>query len=516
MSKNSWNQGYVTDLNYTSGYYTELNPERLRFGLLLAGVRPPTINAACELGFGNGISISIHSAASKTSWYGNDFNPAQVINAKSLMKADQAENLYDDSFEEFLNRQELPSFDYIGLHGIWTWVSESNWQIIVKFIKQKLNPGGIVYISYNATPGWNSFAPVRDLMLDFGDSAESFSKSIEDKFKFSVDLIQRLESVNARYLQINKSVVDRISKFKDQDPAYLIHEYFNRNWRPTRFKEMVAYLEPAKLSYATSAHLLDLVDEINLTKNQADLLKEIKDPALKESVRDFIICQSFRRDIWIKGATKLPAAEREKLLYQTKFILSAPIGHFKFKVTGMRGEASLDEKVYKAILSRMESYDPITFENLKSDLVPQQMNANQLLQAITVLYGTGEISSVSERYQDKSVIESSQALNLLMMHKNLSSYLFQYLASPITGGGVRVDKIHQVFLLNVRSLSEKAEHLVVFAKQYLDGLGQKLVIDGEVIRDNAKEQQELLRIANEFLEKHLKMYTSLKLISIKK
>ena len=47
--------GYVADVEYTIGYFTELNPARLSIGLLNAGYAPPVVRNACELGFGQGM-----------------------------------------------------------------------------------------------------------------------------------------------------------------------------------------------------------------------------------------------------------------------------------------------------------------------------------------------------------------------------------------------------------------------------------------------------------------------------
>jgi hypothetical protein len=55
----------------------------------------------------------------------------------------------DASFEELAQRDDLPMFDVIVLHGIWSWVSEVNRRVIVKIARQRLAIGGILYISYN-------------------------------------------------------------------------------------------------------------------------------------------------------------------------------------------------------------------------------------------------------------------------------------------------------------------------------------------------------------------------------
>ena len=79
----------------------------------------------------------------------------------------------EDDFETFCKNQDLPNFDFIGLHGIWSRVSASNRSIIGEFIKNKLNVGGVVYVSYNSQNGWSSMIfPVRDLMKYYADVME--------------------------------------------------------------------------------------------------------------------------------------------------------------------------------------------------------------------------------------------------------------------------------------------------------------------------------------------------------
>ncbi len=73
-----WTGGYVADIGYTFGYYTELNPLRVNLAFLNARLVVPTVGSACELGFGQGVSANIHAAASVATWHGTDFNPSQA------------------------------------------------------------------------------------------------------------------------------------------------------------------------------------------------------------------------------------------------------------------------------------------------------------------------------------------------------------------------------------------------------------------------------------------------------
>jgi hypothetical protein len=131
-----WTAGYVADIGYTFGYYTELNPLRVKLAFLNAGLVFPEAGTACELGFGQGLSANMHAAASTCQWHGTDFNPAQAGFAQGLASvAGSGAKLYDDSFAEFVNRTDLPEFDYIGIHGIWSWISDENRSIMVEFIR---------------------------------------------------------------------------------------------------------------------------------------------------------------------------------------------------------------------------------------------------------------------------------------------------------------------------------------------------------------------------------------------
>ena len=62
----AWNEGYFTDVAYTYGCYRELNPLFQRFCLLAQGLDAPDPGAEgchAELGFGQGVSFSLHAAA---------------------------------------------------------------------------------------------------------------------------------------------------------------------------------------------------------------------------------------------------------------------------------------------------------------------------------------------------------------------------------------------------------------------------------------------------------------------
>lgn len=243
-----WTAGYVADVGYTFGYYAELNPLRVNLAFLNAGLVPPQIGTACELGFGQGVSTNLHAAASVTQWHGTDFNPSQASFAQELGQASGADvKLYDEAFDAFCHRDELPEFDYIGLHGIWSWVSDANRKVVVDFIHRKLKVGGVLYISYNTQPGWAAMVPMRDLLTEHAEVMGADGAGIVSRIDGALGFVDQLFAANPKYAVANPHIADRVAKIKEQNRHYVAHEYFNRDWEPMGFAKMARWLEPAKV-----------------------------------------------------------------------------------------------------------------------------------------------------------------------------------------------------------------------------------------------------------------------------
>ena len=112
--------GYVTELPYTLGYYPELDPRSVSNTLQVLAVTPPKIEVACELGFGQGLSLAIHAVAGDCEWWGNDLLPEHLATVRELTQGLAALQVFEQNFVEFCARYDLPQFDFIGMHGVWS------------------------------------------------------------------------------------------------------------------------------------------------------------------------------------------------------------------------------------------------------------------------------------------------------------------------------------------------------------------------------------------------------------
>src|SRR5207244_4724750 len=46
-------------------------------------------------------------------------------------------------------------FDYIICHGVFSWVPQSVRDALLRLYSMRLREGGLLYLNYNANPGWN-------------------------------------------------------------------------------------------------------------------------------------------------------------------------------------------------------------------------------------------------------------------------------------------------------------------------------------------------------------------------
>jgi SAM-dependent methyltransferase len=507
-----WTAGYVADIGYTFGYYTELNPQRVRLAFLNQGLVFPEIGAACELGFGQGLSANIHAAASVTEWQGTDFNPSQAGFAQELACASGAgARLFDEAFADFANRADLPEFDYIGLHGIWSWISDENRQVIVDFIRKKLKVGGVLYISYNTLPGWASFAPMRHLMTEHSEVLGAEGKGIVSRIDGAIDFAERLLATNPTFSRANTLVGDRLQKMKEHSRHYLAHEYFNRDWHPMHFATMAQWLEPAKLQFACSANYLDHIDAVNLTPEQQAFLAEIPDPMFRQTTRDFMVNQQFRKDYWVKGARTLNKLEQMEALRAQRVLLVQPRADVSLKMNANVGEVTLQEAVYKPMLDLLTDHKPKSLGQIEQALKEAGINFGQIQQAVMVLSATGAIQAV----QDDAVIakakKTCERINNHLMLKARASNELGYLASPVTGGGVSVPRFQQLFLLARQQGHKQPADWAQFVWAILSAQGQLLVKEGKALDSVEDNIAELTAQTQTFADKQLPILKALQI-----
>lgn len=507
---NDWTAGYTADVGYTYGYYQELNPLRVKLAFLNAGLVCPEFGSACELGFGQGLSLNMHAAASLTQWCGTDFNPAHAAFAKGLAaKVGHPAKIYDECFADFAQRSDLPEFDFIGLHGIWSWISDENRAVIVDFLHRKLKVGGVAYISYNTQPGWAAFAPMRHLMTEHAATQGSSGSGTLGRVDGALEFAEKILGTQPMYALANPKVDEKLKAMKSHNRQYLAHEYFNQDWVPMHYSTFAKWLSPAKLTYACSAHLLDHVHSVNLSTDQQAMLLDIKDPNFRETVRDFMVNQQFRRDYWVRGAIKLDTFERSEALRAQTVILTTVRDEVSLKVKGALGEATMNEGIYLPILDVLSDLQVHTLGDIEQATRGKNITATQLVEAIMILAGAG-ILAPTQRVTPE-VKEMTARLNHQLCLKARNSGEISYLTSPLTGGGMAVPRFSQLFLLAIAEGLQGPGEWAQYAWKSLQMLGQNIVKNGAALQTPEENIGELTEQAQRFSRTQLPVLKALEI-----
>jgi len=508
-----WTAGYVADIGYTYGYYPELNPLRTQLALLNAGFAAPQVRQACELGFGQGVSVAMHAVASDTGWSGTDFNPAQANHARSLVSAAEVTaDLGDAAFADFCARDDLPEFDYIGLHGIWSWISDENRAVIADFVRRKLKLGGVLYISYNTLPGWAATAPLRHLMTEHAAKLSGPSEGSVARVDAALSFLDTFLETNPRYLQANPAVKPVADGLKTKDRAYLAHEYFNRDWHPMYVADMARWLSAAKVSFAASAYPIDAVASISLTADQQQQIGAISDPILRETLRDFCVNQQFRRDYWVKGPRRLSPLEQTEQLRALRFVLVRPRAGIPMKVSAPLGEADLSEAIYTPLFDLLADHKPRSLGDIEAALKDKGVNFGHIVQAALILTGSGFAAPVQEQAAIPRAKKRTDKLNAHLIRRARGSQDITYLSSPVTGGGFAVNRFQQIFLLARKAGHKTPDDWAIFTHEILNAQGQGLVKDGKPLGSDEENLAELKRQAGEFAEQVLPVLRALEVV----
>ena len=481
-----WCEGYIADVGYLHGFCRELTPARLGLAALAAGNRgpdPARPMSYCELGCGQGFSTNLLAAANPhIRFHGFDFNPGHIAAARRLAEEAGTPNVtfHDLSFAEAVEAPDLPAFDVVGLHGVYSWVPAERRREIVTFLRRRLKPGGFVYVSYNCMPGWAGAAPARHLMrLHARRLGGPSASQVGPAFEF----LERLRATGGAYFEGNAALASFINTLKGLDHTYLAHELLNEVWDLLHHSDVVADLAEAKLGFLGSADVLDHVISIHVTDEQQQILDEIPDPVLRETARDAMTNQNFRRDLFAKGVLAHSTASSRAEWRGLRLALTMPRETVQLRVTGKRGTFELHEEIYEPLLDALAE-GPATIAALMD---ARPVDWAQLMQAVAVMVGAGWVEPCLPAEGEAERAAGTRAFNEAVMRRAHESADLLWFASPVTGGGVPVDRLSQLLLAGEAAGRDPVDH----AWETLSEQNECLLRDGKALTTPAENRAEL-------------------------
>ena len=453
-------EGYVTDVTYLARFQRELTPNFIRFCLLMSGADlPERANEKpfryLELGYGQGLSLNIHAAGTPGEFWGTDFMQEHATIAQGMASAAGLNNVHalNLSFSELLafgEKGNLPAFDLVTLHGVWSWINAENREHILNIVKGHLKPGGIVHVSYNALPGWASFIPARELMIRYADQAASAPDSAT-LTRGAFDFAESFAKSGAAFFAEHPQVNEKLQSLKGESLEYLAHEYMNHNWQPFYFGDVAKEMLRANCGFVTSMHS-HVRHEDHLPPETLPILDGTSDIIMRETLFDFAVNRAFRTDLYMKDLSLLSADERMKRIDRLSFVLSNPSAYFdrlrRFTIPTYIGSINLRQEAILPLLVTMgeKSYAPKSFEALKNHRRLASMAEEHLLNLIAMLTSAGYLHVASEEVSQETR-DACARLNRVLCEQARTEEGNPFLVSPVTGTAVAATRTERLFLL---------------------------------------------------------------------
>jgi hypothetical protein len=156
-------------------------------------------------------------------------------------------------------------------------------------------------------------------------------------------------------------------------------------WQPLYVTELRAAMKPIGLSPVGSATLIENFDTLVVSETARATLDAVADPDLRELVRDFLLDQRFRCDVFARGNRHLKSAERRKRLLASTFALARPAAAIHYSIATPMGPYPCDNPSARAIVAALAE-GPRSLVGLAS----ASLSAQDLLNNILLLCAGGD------------------------------------------------------------------------------------------------------------------------------
>jgi SAM-dependent methyltransferase len=319
-------EGYVTDVAYIPGFYPNLAPTAIRHVAALNRVAPPPVAGGfryLELGCGLGRSLTTLAAANpRGEFVGVDVNPDHTAAVERDIAAGGLPNarVITSGFGGL--PADLGSFEFITLHGVFSWVAPQVREEILALAGRHLAPGGLLLVSYNAMPGWAHLQPIRGILRQYaalrqGDSVQR----IRDALAYLVFMRDK----HAKYFDDNPRAAAYVDALLKQDARYLVHEYLNEHWTSFYFAEVAGMFVAAGMAFVGSLPVFTNFWDLCVRPEFQELFRTTTNRLVTEAHKDFCANTAFRWDIYARTPRAIPeVADRLRAADDLHFRVTRP------------------------------------------------------------------------------------------------------------------------------------------------------------------------------------------------
>ncbi|KAF0652417.1 SAM-dependent methyltransferase [Cyanobium sp. Copco_Reservoir_LC18] len=439
---------YPIEKTYGAFLHRELSVSWILLATLMGGrhrVDPGLIGSSfryLDVGCGHGLNLLFNAAAHpEASFYGVDLNPSHIAGAHAKAEALGLGNVHFALADLTTFAEGLPSggpcrgwpesYDFVVAHGVASWVGAEVRTGLITAASERLRPGGIFYCSYNTYPGWLSRSTLQ--MLSVEEAARAGGSTSLAGIRKAAQTLLRLSGTEDSDWPLGRELPElrsQIEKILPMPESYLVGEYQAAH-QPLYVGPMHRLCSAHGLSFIGSASLPEMFPEM-LDPDRRALVMEAADDPMREVLLDLAINQTFRRDLFARGACPPSPPWRRQTLADLQLHASA---------------GSEDERdAFDTSLGRL-GVDPDFVRTLKDVLTdgPQSLgwlmeqaslDLEDAVMRLSVLVGAGVIgvgfSSVAESSGPAIAAFNQRCLDQITAGEEIGALLSPVLQQPVT------------------------------------------------------------------------------------
>lgn len=288
------------DLMYESGAFPQTAINNLEARARLMGLQPaPSANAkvlelGCSMG-GNIITQALYYPDAE--FVGIDLSGRQVAQGNAIIEKMGLENVRLEEKDILTIDESFGKFDYIIVHGIWSWVPDAVKDKIFSICRNNLTEHGIAYISYNVYPGWKRQEQLREIMYFAG--RDVLEEPLEARTRKGLDALKAL----AEILENDKGLggggkLPAIQKILNHNFYYIAHEYMEAFNDPIYVNGFIEWANRHRLAYIGDTDLhVSFVSWMAEHTRERILALAGGDYIAKEFYSDILSDRQFRRSL---------------------------------------------------------------------------------------------------------------------------------------------------------------------------------------------------------------------------
>lgn len=444
---------------YVSKPFSTTNINNLQAKAKMYGLTPAPIKGArvLELGAscgGNLIPQALYYP--EATFTGIDLSGVQVQHGNEIIKSIGLTNVTLLEKDILDIDESFGTFDYIIVHGIWSWVPDIVKDKILNICNVNLSDNGIAYVSYNTYPGWKRLEQLRDIMLY--SEKRAMDQNLLERTLYTKNVLKMVaDTMNSDERSRTQSdyKINNIQRVLNSNDYYVAHEYLETFNDPVYVSEFIdraqkqgcAYIGDEVLQRSFISCLADDVANNIRTLSNGNYID-------KEQFYDYVYDTQFRMSLLTKQSN-------ESAINREETVTVNMLNSLYYLATSSNKEGVPTEwtdTVHIAIKELTDTAKQFTVQDIihhiNSKYPGYNIDNNHLYQRLLLLITTGNLNIYGEAYPILPFVENESYI---------PEPFINYLKALIEDGGNQYTAIGNMY----NQIDERIDNGILFVAKLL-------------------------------------------------